>query len=1136
METQEKQCNRHQHNDHITVDSSPATKSKSPEDELKAFPEEVRGKRGNSEDHSAQDNHGQKGGKEKRIDRRNGGKGKGGVSRRPRDTSTPLSIHSVGGSTPDKADVHRENQTLSSRVDTTLSEFVQNLEKEKSRLENDSAESVDTSSLQMLLSNLSLALDDRHAESMKLCGDAEEVREKLEAVRKILQDQINKGEEDGERKDDADSHSIKDNKVREARAQASLNNAKAALARLALEVSETSQLAAEVELAAAQAAVMAEEAQKESAKASDVMDAAVDKNETDGKAIEEDDYHEEEETEEGESHPGEGVDDEDENKDKNGERKGEGEEISRDEGLKDETIDNENDDVDDELQKLEDETSAEVDIIDGDQSKTDNEASRPSSTTSKISNHVTRPKSGKKSQMSNHMTSPSPRPTSSRRTPTEKPLEWPHYILHLSEDPSDEIIGCIIRSNDDVIEENPNTFICRLAPDLSTSVVSDSEELVCDVVVIEEVTTEDDYSKEDEDNREERSNDIEETAEENSEEDHEGAEQVSKETENPRIDKDENNNTHIKSDDHKDQKIRKEYRLVVAIPYTVTPRMATSREFVVKIKAGPAPDWSIPSTLATESVFPEHKGPFIEVRVNVSGNCAFAVVARPITDRLTITKKGGFMKSSTDSRISLTYPVGISSLMTASLQVQPAEQAVSELRSRMKHCSDLITASPILHLTHSSRKGFEQPVTLALSCPPNPFKAASSTTLSSSKADEKQDKSDKPGGMPPSREDGVVIRSTKSSIFGGDPSEDALHLLHRPLTAKSWATLDDITIKQTRKDVVTVDLDKPYDRLLVLRMTADCRYPVENVANTFEQALQIKYSKIILAHKVDDLENAVVLCVPSRQVEGVLRKLSSDGYEAPSEMSEELPLTEGMEIEMRVTGNIKVVNHEIVKLIFHSQRRTNIDLRLDVANPYGNYSSSDYRGMLEFYGRPKIVLQDMEDPEEILLREAEAKVEAKKGQRKEEKKEKKAKENKEQIQNVSKNVPHQLCKIPVSLPKRDREVDLTASQTRAKIADVPGITCNVNLEWLAGELGNEWESLAAYLGMKSNRMQSIKRNFPGNQTAQIFNMLITWRSRMPKSYDKERKLLRALVRCGRYDLSEELKYREEEFDAEETDN
>lgn len=57
-----------------------------------------------------------------------------------------------------------------------------------------------------------------------------------------------------------------------------------------------------------------------------------------------------------------------------------------------------------------------------------------------------------------------------------------------------------------------------------------------------------------------------------------------------------------------------------------------------------------------------------------------------------------------------------------------------------------------------------------------------------------------------------INRSTKSSIFGGDPSEDALHLLHRPVSAKSWAELDDVPIKQIRKDVVTLDLNRPYDR------------------------------------------------------------------------------------------------------------------------------------------------------------------------------------------------------------------------------------------------------------------------------------------------------------------------------------
>lgn len=57
-----------------------------------------------------------------------------------------------------------------------------------------------------------------------------------------------------------------------------------------------------------------------------------------------------------------------------------------------------------------------------------------------------------------------------------------------------------------------------------------------------------------------------------------------------------------------------------------------------------------------------------------------------------------------------------------------------------------------------------------------------------------------------------INRSTKSSIFGGDPSEDALHVLHRPLSAKSWSEIDAIQIKQIRKDIVGLDLDRPYAR------------------------------------------------------------------------------------------------------------------------------------------------------------------------------------------------------------------------------------------------------------------------------------------------------------------------------------
>ena len=82
-------------------------------------------------------------------------------------------------------------------------------------------------------------------------------------------------------------------------------------------------------------------------------------------------------------------------------------------------------------------------------------------------------------------------------------------------------------------------------------------------------------------------------------------------------------------------------------------------------------------------------------------------------------------------------------------------------------------------------------------------------------------------------------------------------------------------------------------------MTADGRYPAKSVAQTFEKALQIKYATILLHHREDDPQRVLVQCVPSRQLEGALRRLNQDGYEGPPEPSGDIAMTEGQEITMR---------------------------------------------------------------------------------------------------------------------------------------------------------------------------------------------------------------------------------------------
>ena len=82
-------------------------------------------------------------------------------------------------------------------------------------------------------------------------------------------------------------------------------------------------------------------------------------------------------------------------------------------------------------------------------------------------------------------------------------------------------------------------------------------------------------------------------------------------------------------------------------------------------------------------------------------------------------------------------------------------------------------------------------------------------------------------------------------------------------------------------------------------MTAEPRYPLLNVAQTFEKGLQIKYANIILQHREDDPQQVAVLCVPSKQLEGAMKRLANDGFEAQADPSSDIPMTEGQEITLK---------------------------------------------------------------------------------------------------------------------------------------------------------------------------------------------------------------------------------------------
>ncbi|XP_070567872.1 death domain-containing protein 1-like [Ptychodera flava] len=544
----------------------------------------------------------------------------------------------------------------------------------------------------------------------------------------------------------------------------------------------------------------------------------------------------------------------------------------------------------------------------------------------------------------------------------------------------------------------------------------------------------------------------------------------------------------------------------LAIPYVSTARPLNAREAVVKTTTD-GREWKVIPTTSTEGTLTDQKKMFAEVKVSELG--AFAVVARWTKDRVTVTKKGGVLKSSVDSRVFVSVPQGACGLTSISLQVQPVElTAVSDLKSRLGHCADLITSSPILHFTHTSKKEFAKPVTIMLPLPPNPTKETKQHGRPSTAA---KDVFSRPAS-------GFVIRPRSAKLFGSDHSDDVIHVLSRNESGNALWNLMDVRVKQARKDVVSFDITKPVDRIIAVRYAAQSTLPIEQMVHSLEDSLQLKYACVILHHKTEDPEQVIVQVVQSRYIDSTERKLIDKGYEAPPEPSHDIAMSEGQNIRIKFTGNIEVIGDSNLSLNFHAQRKNILEFSIKEANKYGNYSQPFYRGVAEFYGKPRVTLEDKgTDPFEADKEAKDTKKDAKEAKKAREAREQKEKETKE------KSNKELMCKLAVVLPKGEPEPLRPPSRYRATAleAEDPSVS-NDSLRWVASELGHEWETLAAYLGIKRSRLQSIQRNNPNDMQQQSFDALITWRSSLPRSYNKLPKLARALTRCGRYDIAEEL--------------
>ncbi|XP_019646785.1 PREDICTED: uncharacterized protein LOC109487243 [Branchiostoma belcheri] len=477
------------------------------------------------------------------------------------------------------------------------------------------------------------------------------------------------------------------------------------------------------------------------------------------------------------------------------------------------------------------------------------------------------------------------------------------------------------------------------------------------------------------------------------------------------------------------------------------------------------------------------------------------------------------------------------------LCVQPVDStSLSALKSRCSDCDSLISTSPIVSLALSPGLRLHKPVDITVPCPlnpagnwardptrpgtaglggsrklggtsPRPGSAPAGRTSLMEEGDNGDDflhllGSRKLGGTSP--RPGSAPAGRTSLMEEGDNGDDFLHLLGQPEGEEAWAEVMGVRFRQNKKGLVTFETDELLGKFIVLRTADPAAEQYQGVTEAFprllETSLGLTDARLILRTKTGDPERAVVRCVPARDVREAELQLDQAGYEE-AEPSKEVLLKDGDELVLKFSGNVSRDtdgdSRDSVRLTFYSQRRTQAHFYIKEVNEFGNYSSPCYRGMVRFYGtRRRVGKPGPEDadrgPPDVIKNAF--------------------------LGDAVEEGLDSICKLPVTLPKRERDPPRPPSAYR-KLIESQGPLVNDWLQWLASEIDEDWDLLGHHLRVKRSRLQHIKRNNPEDLQQQAFDMLYSWRKSLPAAADKIGKLCRALSRVGRRDLAEELRER-----------
>ncbi|XP_068797159.1 death domain-containing protein 1 [Struthio camelus] len=528
------------------------------------------------------------------------------------------------------------------------------------------------------------------------------------------------------------------------------------------------------------------------------------------------------------------------------------------------------------------------------------------------------------------------------------------------------------------------------------------------------------------------------------------------------------------------------FPIKIAIPFTSCFR-GNYRDIMVKVT-----DVNFQSTYLTPISLEEyqgnHKQTFAEVKIYQLG--IFSVLSCLKKEMFTIPKAGLSQKLSVDSRISFCYPPEtFSSPAVMHLKVQPIEPLlVSKLKAKHDIYRSVVSTSALVYVQHPSAQPLNKSVTVTLPCPPNP---------------EKKRQGDKTEHV---RAISATVKRvtmtyhpravTASMRKNGENFSETLKLLGHRKKEEEWIVFDDVIFQNARNGLVSFELNEHLESFVVIRLS----FHLENTylllfVQALEEAIGSTMANVVLYRKKENPYKIVVVLSVSKELTWELQNLREEGYCGPPEPTKPFPLREGEQIHMRFSGNIFASENgkdfgKAYRLIFHSQRKSRLELQIKEVDEFGNYSSPHYKGTAVFYKITReMIAKDWEQP-----------------------------------------LPHDdyqhqspICKLALTLPKHEKLIKRPRSTRRVSSDSSEALWDNL-LYWLAEELAEDnTPMLALCLPVRHSVLQLVRLKCPDNLTHQIYELLCCWKKTLPRSANKQQLLSRYLRKSGRSDLSEELR-------------